>query len=223
MIDKTTTLKFRSKDIAGNIEPVKAAAFTIERPVTQLVFDNDPDRDGYVKADASGRGVQVGTFSSLAVGLGRDDRDCRAVLHFDTSALPDNASITHAYLKLDQHSTVGEPGSSGGRIQVDVKSGQFGASRTLQANDWGAKATVEAVAQVDEPRGGGTMRSSEFSEAGRGAIKKAGATQIRLRFERRPDAPGNYAFINGETAQLCVRYTIASTESARVPERETQA
>ena len=46
VIDKTTTLKFRSKDLAGNIEPVKAAAFTIEGPVTEPVFDNDPDRDG---------------------------------------------------------------------------------------------------------------------------------------------------------------------------------
>jgi len=61
VIDKTTTLKFRSKDLAGNIEPVKAAAFTIERPVTDLVFDNDPDRDGSSRPDASGRGVQVGS------------------------------------------------------------------------------------------------------------------------------------------------------------------
>ncbi|MGH3716230.1 MAG: extracellular catalytic domain type 1 short-chain-length polyhydroxyalkanoate depolymerase, partial [Micromonosporaceae bacterium] len=56
--------------------------------------------DGYVKANSDGSGVEVGTNkTTLGLGIGRgiDGKHNRTVLSFNTSAIPDGATITRAY------------------------------------------------------------------------------------------------------------------------------
>jgi hypothetical protein len=209
VIEKSAVLKFRSKDLAGNVEPVKAARFTIEEPVIEATFVSSPQKSGYVKGDANGRGVQVGTSHNLSVGSARDGLDNRAILHFDTSSLPDNAAITHAHLEVKLHSVAGDAQAGRALIKLDVKSGYFGSSRALQAQDWGAKATAEGVAEIDQ-LAQGMQISSGFLEAGRSAINRAGGTQLRLRFEPSQAAPGILLAMAAE-AKLVVRYTNAVT------------
>lgn len=223
VIEKSTVLKFRSKDLAGNIEPVKAAQFEITPPSHELTFVNDPLKSGYVKGDANGHRPHVGTLRNFVLGTGRDGLDNRVVLHFDTSSLPDNAAITHAHLEVKLHSVAARLQAGGAPIKLDIKSGHFGSSRALNAQDWDAKATAEGVAEFGSPADG-ALRSSEFSEAGRAAINRSGPTQVRLLLEPSPAATGNFLLpAEGEQARLVVKFatgvSIQPTTMRRPAER----
>lgn len=208
-LDRSAVLKFRSKDRNGNLEPVRSATFTITRQMQQMVFDNQAGRDGYVKASRNGSDALVGTRSPLVIGSGRDGKDCRAILSFDTSSLPDNAKISKAYLTLKLHATAGEFWNTQRRIDVDVQRGCFGASKCLRADDWAAPATAPDAARVDRFVSS-SARSNDFSRAGMDAIDKTGTTQIRLRANVPHESPDNCLFIKGGAhAKLFVEYTSA--------------
>jgi pimeloyl-ACP methyl ester carboxylesterase len=207
-IRKTTILKFRSKDTQGNLEPVKTAIFTITQESQKAVFNNNAEKDGYVKANADGSGAFVGTFSNLAVGSSWDNKDNRAILHFDTASLPDNAVITRAYLEIKYNSKSGDAWSGGRIMEVDVQKGYFGSSYATRADDWGAKATAEGVAHIDKFTAD-VGQSSEFSQAGMEAINRTGVTQIRLRMSPSHASPNNCIFIKGGTdAKLFIEYSV---------------
>lgn len=206
MLEHTTLLKFRSQDLNGNIEPVKHAAFTITRQMHQMVFDNKAERDGYVKAAPDGSGALVGTFSNLAIGAGHDGKDCRTILSFDTSLLPDNARISKAYLTVRQHLSSGDVWDDQRRIDIDVQHGYFGSSKCIRADDWSAPATVREAARIERFTSA-TARSTDFSKAALEAIDKTGMTQIRLRLNMPHTMPNNYLFIRGGAeAKLVVEY-----------------
>ena len=209
---QSTTLKFFSKDLANNQEEVKTESYVIDEGIAPVVISNDGSRDGYVKANSDGTSPAVGTFTSLAMGAGSDGKQNRAILHFDTSGIPDDATITRAYLQVEYSSGSGDPWT-GGTLVVDVKSGYFGASDSVQTDDWGAEATASAVASIDK-FSSGIKNSSDFNSAGLSAINKTGTTQIRLRFNWNPSA-NNYIFIKeGSYAKLNVEY---SQNSSNLP------
>ncbi|EWY35741.1 hypothetical protein N825_36035 [Skermanella stibiiresistens SB22] len=205
-INGTATLRFRSKDLQGHTEPVKTAAFSIVPETHKAVIASDPDKDGHVRANADSTDAVIGTFRNLAIGT-RSDKDSRAILHFDTSALPDNITVTRAYLEIEPHSVAGDFRTGGTMIAVDVKRGHFGSSRGLQGHDWGAKATAETVARIGHLAPGANA-SSDFSEQGRDAIDPSGITQIRLRTEPRGRSPFGCVFLKGGAgARLVVEYS----------------
>lgn len=210
VIEQSTVLKFCSKDQQGNLEPVKRAAFTITRQLQQMVFDNKAHRSGYVKADADGSGALVGTFHHLAIGAGRDGKDCRTILSFDTSSLPDNVSISKAFLQIKMHAMAGDVWHGQRHIEVDVQRGPFGASSAIRADDWGAPATASTVASI-EAFTSDTAQSGDFSQAGVDAIDTTGMTQIRLRMNIAHAEANNYLFIkSGAEAKLFVEYALVS-------------
>lgn len=92
-LDHTARLKWRSKDMQGNIEPVHTAAFTVMQELDEIVFDNDRQKDGYVKV-VTGSEPCVGTLDNLVVGTTADGGTNRAILHFDTASIPDNIICT---------------------------------------------------------------------------------------------------------------------------------
>ncbi|MCP3822354.1 PHB depolymerase family esterase [Streptomyces sp. A3M-1-3] len=168
-------------------------------------------QDGYVKADASGGGAVVGTLEStsgLALGRGTDGLHNRSVLSFDTSTVPDGATIIRAYVTVAYASASGNPWASpaGNRLVADVRNGCFGAACTTAADDWAAAATASDVAAIDRFTSG-TKASSDFSAAGLSAVSRTGTTQVRLRFEQNPTAT-NYVFIKpAAEATLHVEWT----------------
>jgi hypothetical protein len=207
-LEKTTILKFRAKDMQGNLEPVKTVTFKIAQPFKEAVFDNHAEKDGYVKANADGSKAFVGTFHNLAIGTDADNKDNRAILHFDTATIPDNATITKAYIETTLHSKMGDVFAGGRRVQMDVHTGYFGSSQAVQTGDWGATATAEEVAYIDQ-FSTGKQRSTDFSKAGLEAINKTGVTQIRLRVTPAQPSPNNYVFIKGgASAKLFVEYSV---------------
>lgn len=174
-----------------------------------ITFNNEDANDGYVKAGVGGSAPAVGTLESiygLAIGRGADGNFNRSVLSFDTSAIPDGATITSATLAVAYRSAYGDPWSNpaGNTLVIDVHNGCIGAC-TIEAADWSYAASANTVAQL-LAFGGGNQTSNAFSAAGLGAINKGGRTQLRLRFASNQTA-ANYLWIDkGATAKLTVTY-----------------
>jgi poly(hydroxyalkanoate) depolymerase family esterase len=208
-------LAARAVDLAGNTGTSAAVNVTVSGgsggggDTITTTFANEDANDGYVKAFAGGGSPAVGTLESslgLAVGRGTDGKFNRALLSFDTSALPDGATVLSATLTVTYRSASGDPWNNpaGNRLTIDVRSGCFGAC-TIETADWGAAATATAVADIP-PFTGGTRTSALFSAAGLAAVNRSGRTQLRLRFASDQSAT-HYLWIgNGTTATLTVTY-----------------
>lgn len=204
-------------DLAGNVGSSAAVNVTVtggtgggggSTPVTVVVTNEDAN-DGYVKATASGGSAAVGTLESiygLAIGRGTDGLFNRSLLSFDTSAIPDGATVTAVTLVVAYRSASGNPWSNpaGNSLLVDAQSGCLG-NCTTEAADWSAATTGSGVAQIAAFTGG-SQTSTLFSAAGLGSINRTGRTQLRLRFSANPTAT-NYVWIDkGATAKLNVTY-----------------
>lgn len=206
-------LQARAVDLAGNTGYSPQVNVTVNNgggsaPVT-VGFANEDANDGYVKAASGGSAPAVGTLESslgLAIGRGTDGKFNRTLLSFDTSSLPDGATITAATLTVTYRSASGDPWSNpvGNSLVIDAHTGCLGAC-TIETGDWGATATSTAVAQL-LPFTGGTRTSSPFDASGLVAINRTGRTQLRLRFASNQTAT-HYLWIDkGATATLTVTY-----------------
>ncbi|WP_386066475.1 PHB depolymerase family esterase [Tahibacter sp. UC22_41] len=210
-------LTARAQDLAGNVGSSAPVGVTVTggtgggggtTPVT-VDFGNEDANDGYVKANASGGAAAVGTLESLyglATGRGTDGNFNRAVLSFDTSSIPDGATITAASVTVAYRSAVGNPWTNpaGNSLLVDAHKGCIGAC-SIESADWAAATTASAVAEIAAFTGG-SQSSTVFSAAGLAAIDPAGRTQLRLRFSANQTAT-NYVWIDkGATAKLRVTY-----------------
>lgn len=208
-------LQARAVDLAGNVGTSVQVRVSVSggsgggTPVT-VVFANEDGNDGYVKAGSGGSAPAVGTleaFYGLAIGRGTDGKFNRALLSFDTSAIPDGATIVSATLTVAYGSAYGDPWSNpvGNALVVDAHAGCMGACAT-EAADWAYVAAATGVAQL-QPFSGGSQASSVFTAPGLAAIDKGGRTQLRLRFASDQTA-ANYLWIgHGASAKLTVTYT----------------
>lgn len=208
-------LQARALDLAGNVGTSAAVVVTVEggsgggAPVT-VSFDNEDANDGYVKAGSGGSAPAVGTLEAyygLAIGRGTDGKFNRALLSFDTSAIPDGATITSATLVVAYGSAYGDPWAdpAGNRLVIDVHPDCIGAC-TIEAADWGQAIAAGDVAELPV-FSGGNQASTLFSAAGLAAIDKGGRTQLRLRFDSDQSATRYLWIGHGASARLTVTYT----------------
>ncbi len=210
-------LQARAIDLAGNTGSSAAVNVTVTggtgggggtTPVT-VTFSNEDANDGYVKAGSGGTSPAVGTLESslgLAIGRGTDSKFNRTLLSFDTSSLPDGATVTSATLTVAYRSASGDPWSNpaGNSLVIDAHTGCLGAC-TIETGDWAATTTSSAVAQLLS-FAGGNQTSNLFAASGLAAINKTGRTQLRLRFASNQTST-NYIWIDkGVTATLRVTY-----------------
>ena len=211
-------LTARAIDLAGNTGTSPQVNVTVSggtgggggggSPVT-VTFANENANDGYVKATATGGSPALGTLEStygLAIGRGTDGKFNRALLSFDTSSLPDTATVLSATLTVTYNSAYGDPWSNpaGNTLTIDANDGCIGTCTTA-TTDWAATVTASGVAQLNAFTGG-TQTSSLFSAAGVSAVNRTGRTQLRLRFNADQTAT-HYVWIgNGTTATLTVTY-----------------
>lgn len=205
-LTETTTVKFRSMDAQGNLEDVKSAAFIRQEEPAQAVFENMAAVDGFIAATVDGSYRTVSDDINLAVGAGWDGRISRAIVSFDTSSLPQGATITRTYLQVNRSYGFGSPWD-GSELKIDVKTGKFGSDSMCQTGDWDDPATATGVATID-PLSFGSKNSSDFTREGREAISKTGRTQLRLYFDPHTDmSPFNYVFFDkGAGIKLFVEY-----------------
>lgn len=173
---------------------------------TTVTFASVAAEDGYVKAYADGTSPAVGAYTTLALGRGTDGKHNRALLSFDTSSLPDAATVQRAYVTVTYSSGSGDPWASpaGNTLVVDVKTGTFGAAGT-ETTDWAAAPSASAVASIARFTSG-SKASSDFGAAGLTAINRTGRTQLKLRFSQDPTTTA-YVFVGeGAQATLTVVY-----------------
>jgi hypothetical protein len=155
--------------------------------------------------------------STFKLGDDVNNRQYRAILSFDTSAIPDTAVIQSAVLKIYKSgSTVGtNPFSwvNPNPLYVDIRKGYFGTSSVLELADFNASASAGKVAAFGNyPTSG--WYSATLNTTGRNYINKAGLTQLRLYFNMATNA-NNVAdyinFVSGEGTnkpQLIINYNM---------------
>ena len=205
-----TLLKWRSLDPQGNLEPVKSAFFEVtqEESLT-AVFDNHRKKAGSIKSSLDGRWKTISASDRLVIGSDRQGRISRAILHFDTAALPDNAEIQRAYLSLEYAARPADSIETP-PLTIDIKTGYFGSSLDLQADDWDAASSAQSIAQVNHAEKSGIV-SSDFDPLGLKAINRTGVTQMRLRLDGDLQNPSRFVMLKpGAKAKLFVEYRIGS-------------
>jgi hypothetical protein len=158
-------------------------------------FYSDDTKDGWIKESTETSGVG-GTCSATATYIGDTTlkQQYLSVLHFDTSSLPDSATITAATLKIRRLGVYGTP-TNLGAITVDIKNGYFGSTDTLKAEDFQAASSATNVATLTPyPAANGDYSSGSLNAAGRAQINKTGATQMKIRFtlDDDNDSTGDY-------------------------------
>jgi hypothetical protein len=155
-----------------------------------LDFRSGGPQDGWVleTSENSNRGGTLnGTVATFILGDTADRRQYRAILHFDTSELPDTAVVTRVVLKIRRHSLTGaNPFTTHGRIAVDIRRGAFSGAHVLQPTDFQAAASQPSVgAFPGTPQGGWYI--VRLGAAAHPLINLTGVTQFRLRFQRDDD------------------------------------
>jgi predicted outer membrane repeat protein len=168
-----------------------------ELPHTILTVKSVAANDGWVfeSTETSGMGGSMNSTSTLFyVGDGAADKQYIAILHFNTTGLPDTAIITKATLKIKKYAVVGtDPFTILGGLLVDMRKPSFGAVG-LSFGDFQTVAGRVGVSTF------GTVPVSNWYSAvlngsGRNYINKTGTTQFRLRFATDDNEDGGTDYI----------------------------
>jgi choice-of-anchor B domain-containing protein len=199
-----------------------AAPQVVNAGDTTVTFTSIGAQDGYVTElnENSNTGSAVdatGTnASALRVGDDNKDRQSKSVVSFDTSSIPDGATIVSVTLRLRRGAVSGtNPFTTHGVARVDVQTGGFSGSTTLQSGDFQAVATVVQAASLSNAPSNGTWSEGSLNAAGLAALNKTGSTQFRVYFtlddndNGRADYVGYYSGENATAAnrpQLVVIY-----------------
>ncbi len=190
---------------------------------TVVTFISAGAQDGWVLE--SGETTSVGgsisatssNSSALRVGDNNQDRQYKTAVSFDTSSIPDGATIVSVTLRLLRGSLTGtNPFTTHGTCWVDVQNGSgFSGSTTLQTGDFQAAATAVHAATLSNAASNGIWSTATLNAAGIAAVNKTGTTQLRVSFnlddndDTGNDYLGYYSGENGTAAnrpQLVVTY-----------------
>jgi hypothetical protein len=191
--------------------------------VTTATFTSVAAQDGWVleSTETSNAGGSIdataNNTSALRVGDDNKDKQYKAVVSFDTSSIPDGATLISVTLRLLRGTSSGiNPFTTFGTCWVDVQSGSgFGGSTTLQTGDFQATPTAVQSASHSNAATNGTWSTGSLNAAGLAAINKTGTTQLRIYFNLDDDDDtgndyiGYYSGDNSTSAnrpQLVVTY-----------------
>ena len=179
--------------------------------------------DGYVlesteTSNQGGSAAATGTgTSALRAGDDSADKQFKAIVSFDTSSIPDGATITAVKLRLRRGLVLGAtPFGTHGACYVDIKGGSgFGGAVALANGDFQAAADATQVATMSDAPANGDWSEGTLNATGRSLVNKTGKTQFRVYFsgddndDLGNDYVGWYGGNDGSTAnhpQLVVTY-----------------
>ncbi len=158
-------------------------------PPTVVTYTSVAASDGWVleSSETSNAGGSIdataNTTSALRAGDNNQDRQYKAIVSFDTSPIPDGATILSATLRLRRGTVSGtSPFSTHGTCWVDEQTGSFSGSTTLQTGDFQATATVIQATSLSNAASNGTWSEGNLNSSGLAAIGKTGTTQFRVYF-----------------------------------------
>jgi hypothetical protein len=208
--------------LISNEIAVTVTAVAPPTPVT-VTFNSVAAQDGRLWESGENGNIGGGgnstdnTTAALRVGDTNVDEQYKSIVSFDTSSIPDTATITSATLRLLRGTSSGtNPFTTHGSCVVDIVTGGFGGSTTFATADWQAAATATSVATMSNPTATGSASTGNLNAAGLAAINKAGTTQLRVTFTLDDNDDLGYDYIGfyaGENAtannkpQLTVTYT----------------
>ncbi|HEY5999460.1 MAG TPA: YDG domain-containing protein [bacterium] len=163
--------------------------------------------DGWVLESSQGSNVGGAVDArAIVVRLGDDaaNRQYKAVLSFDTSALPNNAVIQSAVLQLYSGVPVTgrNPFAVLGGLRLDIRQGTFG-TKALTATDFQTPASLAGAGVINKTPVLGWY-SGRLSAAGRGKINKAGITQLRVYFTKGDNGNRKADFISFNSGNATV-------------------
>lgn len=196
----------------GDFSMGEAYAVIKSTPINLVsaTFTSNKVNDGYVIESGENSNIGGGINSTAGtsyVGDNAEDKQFRTILDFNTSALPDNAIIFRATLKIKKLSVTGtDPFLTHQALLVDINSGPFGAN-ALQVTDFQAPASLEAAAAIPNTPVDNWL-SAALSEDAFAFINKTGSTQFRLRFQIDDDddlSADTLKLYSGDTATLDLR------------------
>jgi len=181
-------------------------------PKVVKYFRSAGANDGWIleSSEESGLGGKRNAeTTTLYLGDDAWDREYRAILHFPTHYLPDNAVITKATLKIKKQGLVGNdnPFTTLGRLRVDMRRPFFGPTVKLLIGDFNTAAGFSNVA-VFSINSINNWHIAILNATGRNNINKIGTTQFRLFFENgdNDDMSYDYAkFYSGDHDELANR------------------
>lgn len=179
---------------AGNGSFNSGEAYTINKiayTTRTEKFRSNGKNDGWVlesSEDSNLGGSKNSTAATFNLGDDAQNRQFRAILHFPTHYLPDNAVITQAILMLKVQDLVGtDPFTTHGNISIDIRYGPFGTFgpfgiKALQVSDFQAPASGTSMGLIqNNPVGGWYWAMLDRSALP--YINLTGTTQLRLAFE----------------------------------------
>ncbi len=110
------------------------------------------------------------------------NRQYRAILHFHTLLLPNNAVITKLRLRVKSQGVLGtNPFTTHSGLKVDIRKPYFGSTVGLAVNDFNAVANKNAVGMFGTAPVSGWY-TALISAAAFPDVNLTGSTQFRLRF-----------------------------------------
>jgi hypothetical protein len=191
-------------------------------PVT-VTFNSVGSQDGRIWESGENTSVGGGGNStdnlttSLRVGDTDVDEQYKNIVSFNTSSIPDTATINSATLRLVRGTISGtSPFTTHGPCVADISNGGFGGNVAFAFSDWEAAASATGVVTLSTPASNGSASSGSLSAAGLGAISKTATTQLRVYCTLGDNDDLGYDYIgfySGENAtvanrpQLTVTYT----------------
>jgi hypothetical protein len=179
--------------------------------------ESSAEYDGQVteSSENSGKGgVANATTAIIRLGDNSSDQQTRGMLSFDTSPIPDGATITSVKLFVRGEDLKGNPFKSLGKLQVDIKRGSFGGNPAMASSDFQAASSAKAVVSLPSAPNG--QVASWFTRAlpssAFGKVNKAGITQFRLHFAAGDDDDrrGDFLAIFGGDAAASKPYLIVT-------------
>jgi hypothetical protein len=153
---------------------------------TTVTFFSVASQDGRIWESGENGNVGGGGSATdnntiaLRVGDTNADEQYKNIVSFNTSSIPDGATIVSATLRLVRGAISGtNPFSTHGPCVADIINGGFGGSTAFAISDWQAAATANAVVTLSNPTVNGAASSGSLNAAGLAAISKTGTTQLR--------------------------------------------
>ena len=190
-------------------------------PVT-VTLNSVGAEDGWVResgetTNVGGNVTAGGTgTSALQIGDNNQDRQQKGFVSFDTSSIPDTATITSVTLRLRRGVVSGTtPFSTHGTCWVDVQNGAFSGANALATADFQATATAVQASSLSAAAANLDWSTGNLNAAGIAAVNKTGRTQFRVYFnlddndDTGTDYIGYYGGSNATAAnrpQLVVTY-----------------